>query len=133
MWRVAVADPRVAGACLGTLSLRDGGIATSGRDRRRWGPGGRLHHLIDPETGLPAVGGPLAVTVVAEAAAVAVAHATALGVLPPEQAKAYRAARPRIGAVLVHDMGGPMLAGRLDFQAQRPTVRIGRINDMRRV
>jgi thiamine biosynthesis lipoprotein len=32
--------------------LRDIGAATSGTGGRRWGE--RLHHLIDPRTGLPA-------------------------------------------------------------------------------
>ncbi len=35
-----------------TVLLRDMGAATSGTEGRRWGP--RLHHLIDPRTGLPA-------------------------------------------------------------------------------
>ena len=37
-----------------TLELSGGGLATSGRDRRRWRRDGReLHHLIDPRTGAP--------------------------------------------------------------------------------
>ena len=64
-WRVAVADPRHPGARLATLLVDGGGVATSGRDRRRFGPGRSLHHLIDPATGEPARGGPLTVTVVA--------------------------------------------------------------------
>ncbi len=52
-----------------TLELTRGAIATSGRDRRRWSRGGEeRHHLIDPATGLPAEGGPLRVTVVAQTA-----------------------------------------------------------------
>lgn len=48
VWSVAVDDSI-------TLGLTEGGIATSGRDRRRWRRGGReLHHLIDPSTGAPA-------------------------------------------------------------------------------
>ena len=62
-WRIAVADPRTPGGTLATLLVVGGGVATSGRDRRRFGPGGALHHLIDPSTGAPARGGPLAVTV----------------------------------------------------------------------
>ena len=55
-----------------TLELTGGGMATSGRDRRRWRRGGdELHHLIDPTTGRPAVGSPLRVTVVAESATAA--------------------------------------------------------------
>jgi FAD:protein FMN transferase len=38
----------------GSLTLRDGGIATSGSTGRRWQRGGELqHHLIDPRTGRP--------------------------------------------------------------------------------
>ena len=50
-WRIGIADPRGAGAQLGVLALRGAGVATSGRDRRRFGPGAALHHLIDPATG----------------------------------------------------------------------------------
>ena len=55
-----------------TLELTGGGMATSGRDRRRWRVGGEeRHHLIDPATGLPATGTPLRVTVVADSATAA--------------------------------------------------------------
>ncbi len=81
-WRIAVADPRRPGTNAGVLLLRSGGVATSGRDVRRFGPGGSLHHLIDPATGEPAQPGPLAVTVVAPSAAEAEAHATALAISP---------------------------------------------------
>jgi thiamine biosynthesis lipoprotein len=55
-----------------TLELSGGGMATSGRDRRRWRRGDEdLHHLIDPSTGRPAAGTPLRVTVVAESATAA--------------------------------------------------------------
>ncbi len=54
-WPVGVEDV--------TLELSSGGMATSGRDRRRWGRG--QHHLIDPRTGAPAKTDLLRVTVVA--------------------------------------------------------------------
>lgn len=48
-----------------TLGLDRGGLATSGRDRRRWQRNGaELHHLIDPATGRPAVTDLLRVTAV---------------------------------------------------------------------
>jgi thiamine biosynthesis lipoprotein len=38
----------------GSLTLRNGGLATSGTTRRRWVRGGEYqHHLIDPRTGRP--------------------------------------------------------------------------------
>ena len=39
----------------GAVTLRSGGLATSGTTRRRWQRGGRtMHHLLDPRTGRPA-------------------------------------------------------------------------------
>jgi thiamine biosynthesis lipoprotein len=52
-----------------TLAVAEGGLATSGRDRRRWRQRGEeRHHLIDPATCRPAEGGPLTVTVAAPSA-----------------------------------------------------------------
>jgi FAD:protein FMN transferase len=112
-WRVAVADPRRSGGHLGTLHVAGGGVATSGRDRRRFGPGRALHHLIDPRTGRPARGGSLTVTVVADAAEAAEAHATALAVTPTDEAAAYVAERPGLAALLVPDEGPPLALGPL--------------------
>lgn len=68
-WPIAVADPRHPGASLGLVCLARGGLATSGRDRRRWLRDGRWHHhLIDPRTGLPAETDVLTATVVAGSA-----------------------------------------------------------------
>ena len=39
-WRLAIADPRRRGARLGTCRVEVGGVATSGRDARRFGPDG---------------------------------------------------------------------------------------------
>ena len=64
-WPVGVTDEI-------TLELTRGGMATSGRDRRRWLRNGEeRHHLIDPSTGRPALGAPIRVTVVADSAAAA--------------------------------------------------------------
>jgi FAD:protein FMN transferase len=123
-WRIGVADPRVPGASFGVLRIPAGGVATSGRDRRRFGLANSLHHLIDPATGAPARGGPLAVTVVAADAAIAEAHATALAVTPARAACAYVARRPGLGALVVPDAGEPILAGDLEFTAYRPRVRV---------
>jgi FAD:protein FMN transferase len=123
-WRLGVADPRVPGASLGMLRIATGGVATSGRDRRRFGLANELHHLIDPSTGAPARGGPLAVTVVAADAASAEAHATALAVTSARAARAYVAERTGLGALVVPDTGEPILAGDLEFTAYRPRVRV---------
>jgi len=112
-WRIAVANPRDEDRPLGVLELFGGGVATSGRDRRRLGADGSGHHLIDPATGRPAVPGPLTVTVVAPSALEAEPHATALAITPVEQAGAYLAHRPNLGAILVPENGAPFTVGRV--------------------
>ena len=95
----------------GTLELTSGGVATSGRDTRRFGPGGRLHHLIDPATGEPAAAGPLSVTVVAGTATEAEAYATALGISTVHGARDLLASRPDVAALLVPRVGEPVAIG----------------------
>ncbi len=114
-WRVTVADPRPRPGPLGTIRLSAGAAATSGPSVRRFGPGRSLHHLIAPGTGLPAVGGPEAATVVAGDPAAADAHATALAVTPLGEAASYLGAHPELGAVLVPEDGPPLVLGSLDF------------------
>jgi thiamine biosynthesis lipoprotein len=116
-WRIAVADPRRAGGRLSVLALRAGGVATSGRDRRRFGLAGELHHLIDPATGEPAAPGPLAVTVVARDAASAEAQATALAITPVTESARYVAARPGVSALVVPAAGTPFMLGNLPAEA----------------
>lgn len=66
VWRVHVDDGFQGVSDAATISLREGGVATSSVIRRRWRRGSReVHHLIDPATGLPAVTDLEAVTAVA--------------------------------------------------------------------
>jgi thiamine biosynthesis lipoprotein len=59
------ADVGLPGGC--SIRLRSGGLATSGRSRRRWLRGGRVqHHLIDAATGRPSTSRWTDVTVAAE-------------------------------------------------------------------
>ena len=54
---------------LALLDLRAGGVATSGRDYRRWQQGETWrHHIIDPRSGAPADTDVLAATVIAPSA-----------------------------------------------------------------
>jgi len=119
-WRIAIADPRQPDAVLGSLVLTGGAVATSGRDRRRFGDG--LHHLIDPIAAGVAREGPLAVTVVAPRAVEAEAHATALAISDLAEASDYVSTRPRLGALLVPEGEGDAIAlGNLHFLEQRQT------------
>jgi FAD:protein FMN transferase len=55
-WPVGIADDHEAAPEIGeTIEITGGGLATSSTTVRRWSRGGsRLHHIVDPRTGLPA-------------------------------------------------------------------------------
>jgi FAD:protein FMN transferase len=101
-WPVGVEDV--------TLELTRGGLATSGRDRRRWRRGGReMHHLIDPRTGTPAETDLLRVTAVGSDAVDAEVLAKALFLAGFDEA-----VRAGVPAILVAAAGGrPALVGGL--------------------
>jgi thiamine biosynthesis lipoprotein len=96
-----------------TLELRNGALATSGRDRRVWQRGGReLHHLIDPATGTSAVGDLLRVTVIGSDAIAAEIWAKALFLTGAEAAEAEANARA-LPSLLVTTDGRTITAGGL--------------------
>jgi thiamine biosynthesis lipoprotein len=57
-WRIGVEDPREIGRVVAVFTLEgEGALSTSGDYQRFFEEGGvRYHHIIDPETGLPARG-----------------------------------------------------------------------------
>ena len=68
-WPVAIGSPFDPRAQLGILMLRGGGVATSGRDFRKWQVDGKWqHHVIDPRTGEPAETDLMSVTVIGPSA-----------------------------------------------------------------
>jgi thiamine biosynthesis lipoprotein len=65
-WSIAIDDPLRPGSFMEMIYLERGGVATSGKDRRRWiHRGVPQHHLIDPRTGFPADTDVLTATVIA--------------------------------------------------------------------
>jgi thiamine biosynthesis lipoprotein len=96
-----------------TLELSGGGLATSGRDRRRWRRNGReLHHLIDPRTGEPAETDLLRVTAIAADAIEAEIAAKSLFLAGADRA-AREADAAGVAAVLVTGDGRTIFAGAL--------------------
>lgn len=71
---IATEDPRAPGAEVVRLKLSSGALATSAITRRAWGP--RLHHVIDPRTGRPAITRVLQATAWADTCAEAEVRAT---------------------------------------------------------
>jgi FAD:protein FMN transferase len=97
------------GTVLHRLSLRGGGVATSGIGKRSWlGADGRArHHLLDPATGLPAYTGIVQATALAPTATLAEIHAKAAVLSGPAQAPR----RLPWGGVLVFDDGSHEVLG----------------------
>lgn len=86
-WHVGVQHPEKANTFLGTLSLSDCAVITSGSYQRNFTENGRLyHHIINPDTGYPAGNGLLSVTIVAKDGAYADALSTACFVLGEQRA-----------------------------------------------
>jgi thiamine biosynthesis lipoprotein len=97
-----------------TLALTAGGLATSGRDRRRWLQGGEpRHHLIDPETGRAAETDLLRVTAAAGDAVEAEVRAKSL-LLAGTEAALAEAEEQGVPCVLVSQGGDVLLGGGLE-------------------
>jgi thiamine biosynthesis lipoprotein len=89
-WAIAVADPRNPEGQLAMLKIDRGGVATSGRDYRRWKVNGDWrHHLIDPRTGQPAKTDVFSVTIVAGSARQAEVAAKVVAVLGSREGLAW--------------------------------------------
>ena len=100
-WPIALRHPLRPERLLGTITLADEALATSGLANQSFLHAGRRYgHLIDPRTGYPA-SDLLSVTVVADSAADADAWATALLVAGPDAAAALVQQHKLAGAVLV--------------------------------
>ncbi|MFM8321222.1 MAG: FAD:protein FMN transferase [Chloroflexota bacterium] len=105
-WYIRIENPFDAAQDLGLLCLACGGVATSGRDYRRWQQAGRLqHHLIDPRTGQPAVTDVLTASVIApDTARAEMAAKTAL-ILGSDAGMAWLDAHPDLAGLLVLEDG----------------------------
>jgi len=105
------------------VSLRDGGIATSGLDVRIWrrDDGDFAHHLLDPSTGRPAWTGLIGVTALGASTLEAETLSKAALLSGPARARELLAAN---GGLLVHDGGRVEPVGRL---AAPPRIRLPRL------
>jgi thiamine biosynthesis lipoprotein len=118
-WPIAVTDPRAADGHeidLPTLVLLSaGGIATSGRDHRRWRRHGRTqHHIIDPSTGRPTDTDVLTATVIAADAVAAEIMAKHLVLLGCDDGLRWIDAQPDAAALIVTDDGALHFSSRFD-------------------
>lgn len=99
---VLVEDP-AGGEPLHSLSIRDGGVATSGIAKRAWTDtdGRPAHHLLDPSTGKPAFTGVVQATALAPSAFLAEVYSKQALLSGPDRGRECL----RFGGVLVLDDG----------------------------
>jgi thiamine biosynthesis lipoprotein len=105
-WPIGVTDPFNPDQQLALLIVPRGGVATSGRDYRRWQQDGAWrHHIIDPRTGFPARTDVLTATVVASTTASAEMAAKAALILGSKAGLKWLEARPSLAGLLVCEDG----------------------------
>ena len=114
-WRAAIADPARQGRTLFELAMgEDPGrlpaLATSSGQGTRFDPATRLHHLLDPRSGVSAYHH-AAVSVAAPRATLADGLSTALSIVPPAQAGSLLASWPDARAWFVDPAGRVSAAG----------------------
>lgn len=118
-WPIAVEGP--SGDELDLVLLERGGLATSGRDHRRWRRGGvEQHHLVDPRTGLCARTDVLTVTVLGPSARVAETAAKRVFLSGTEQGLAFLEASG-LSALVVRDDGAVVRSRRFAQHTWSPS------------
>jgi thiamine biosynthesis lipoprotein len=105
-WSVGVTDPFDSEQNIDIMLLYQGGVATSGRDHRRWMKDKLWqHHIIDPRSGLPAQTDVLTATVVAPSAQAAEIAAKVVFIAGSFQGIEWLDQRPEYAGLLVLEDG----------------------------
>lgn len=105
-WPIGVADPVNKEVDLDLLMIEKGGIATSGRDYRRWKMNNlQQHHLIDTRSNKPAQTDVMASTVIAENVMEAEMQAKMGMILGSEDGSTWLNSQPGIDYLLVLENG----------------------------
>lgn len=105
-WPIGVADPTNKENNLELLMIPKGGVATSGRDYRKWFSNNRWqHHLIDTRTNQPAETDVLTTTVIAEDLMTAEMNAKMGVILGSEEGVSWLREQPGVDFLLVLEKG----------------------------
>lgn len=107
-FRIALRDPRTAGATVGVLQLGAGEVLSVSGDYERYVTidGKRYHHILDPASGYPAESGLSSVAVIASDGALADALSTALLVMGKDRAlEFYKSGACSFEAILISSDG----------------------------
>lgn len=115
-WRIGVQNPREKNDIVGIIKVSDDAVATSGDYERYFMQDGvRYHHLLNPETGMPARECQ-SVTIVARTAEMADVMATAVFVMGPERGLAFLNEHPGLEGMIVDADGEFLVSEGFVFQ-----------------
>jgi len=110
-WEIGVSNPFGMKTDFTTLFVTNGGVATSGKDRRAWNRNGLMqHHIINPLTGQPAETDLLRVTVVAPTVMEAEAAAKTAFILGREKGLEWIESHPDLAGLLLLETGEVVLS-----------------------
>ena len=114
LWKIGIEDPD-SGGTLGTVSVADLSVVTSGSYQRFFTENGRTyHHIIDPSTGRPADSGLTSVTVIGKYGARCDALSTALFVMGLEEAAQFWREHRDFEAVFASEEGSVFITAGLE-------------------
>lgn len=110
-WMVGILDPLQPEMDLVRVPMGHGGVATSGKDYRKWLQNGVLrHHIIDPRSGAPAETDILSASVIAPTVMKAEMAAKVLFILGSEEGGEWLIEHPDYASLLVLDSGEVMVS-----------------------
>ena len=122
LWNVAIQDPGKPDSYIGSLSIENMAVVTSGSYQRYFERDGvTYHHIIDPSEGRPADNGLSSVTIITESGMLGDALSTALFVLGLDDAVDYWHTYGGFQAVFVDNNGKIYITGGLEnsFKCER--------------
>lgn len=103
---MSITDPGDGSSIIGTLSVENKAVITSGIYQRYFEENGKkYHHIIDKRTGMPADNNLASVTVISDNGIMADALATALLVMGEDAAKNYVKAHKDIEVIMIDKKG----------------------------
>ena len=113
-WPIGITDPFDSKSNLELLMIECGGVATSGRDYRRWQRDGVWkHHIIDPRTGMPALTDVLTATVIAPSAVEAEVAAKVALISGSRSGLDWLESNPSLAGMLVLEDGQRLYSQRM--------------------
>jgi thiamine biosynthesis lipoprotein len=109
-WPVGVEAPFERGVATRVLAIQRNGVATSGRDHRRWIAGGAWqHHIIDPRTGRSAITDILTATILAPTVIEAELAAKTVFIKGSRGGESWLNSHPRYAGLIVLENGDSLM------------------------